>query len=116
VIATLGKKGADWDAVSIGWIYYPNFYPLGDGLFGTTGGANFGGFSDTKLDATITESQTKPGLKGIHDYGDYAAKAVPALYLDYPSVLIRYSPKVQGIAQFFSPIYAFSPQYLWLSK
>ncbi len=115
-IAQLGKKGTDWDAVSIGWIYYPNFYPLGDGLFGTTGGANFGGFSDPKLDATITESQTKPGLQGIHDYGDYAAKAVPALYLDYPATLIRYSPKVQGIAQFFSPIYAFSPQYLWLSK
>jgi len=116
VIAQLGAKGTNWDAVSIGWIYYPNFYPLGDGLFGTTGGANFGGFSDPKLDATITEAQTKPGLKGIYDYQDYATKAQPALYLDYPATLIRYSPKVQGIDQFFSPIYAFSPEYLWLSQ
>jgi peptide/nickel transport system substrate-binding protein len=115
-IAQLAAKGTNWDAVSIGWIYYPNFYPLGDGLFGTTGGANFGGFSDPKLDATITEAQTESGYKGIYDYQDYAEKVVPALFLDYPETVIRYQPKVQGIGQFFNPVYGFSPEYLWLQQ
>jgi peptide/nickel transport system substrate-binding protein len=113
-IAQLAAKGTNWDAVSIGWIYYPNFYPLGDGLFGTTGGSNFGGFSDPKLDATITEAQSKPGLTGIYDYQNYAAQVVPALFLDYPETVVRYQPKVQGIGDFFNPIYGFSPEYLWL--
>jgi peptide/nickel transport system substrate-binding protein len=113
-IAQLASKGPGWDAVSIGWIFYPNFYPLGDGLFGTTGGSNFGGFSDPNIDASITEAQTQPGLKGIYDYQDYAEKLVPALYLDYPETVVRYQPKVQGIDQFFNPVYGFSPEYLWL--
>ena len=113
-IAQLASKGTDWDAVSIGWIFYPNFYPLGDGLFGTTGGSNFGGFSDPKLDATITEAQTTPGLTGIYDYQNYAAQVVPALFLDYPETVVRYQPTVGGIGDFFNPIYGFSPEYLWL--
>ena len=115
-IAQLGAKGTNWDAMGIGWIYYPNFYPLGDGLFGTTGGANFGGFSDPKLDAAITEAQTKPGYAGIYDYQNYAAKVVPALFLNYGETVVRYQPKVQGISDFFNPIYGFSPEYLWLKQ
>jgi peptide/nickel transport system substrate-binding protein len=115
-IAQLGAKGTNWDAISIGWIYYPNFYPLGDGLFGSTGGANFGGFSDPKLDATISEAQTKPGYSGIYDYQNYAAQAVPALFLPYSATVVKYQPKVQGITDFFNPVYAFSPEYLWLKQ
>jgi peptide/nickel transport system substrate-binding protein len=113
-IAQLASKGTGWDAVGIGWIYYPNFYPLGDGLFATTGGSNFGGFSDPKLDATVVEAQTKPGLQGMYDYGDYASKVVPALFLDYPETVIKYQPNVQGVSDFFNPVFGFSPEYLWL--
>jgi peptide/nickel transport system substrate-binding protein len=116
ILPLLGGKGPNWDAIYIGWIYYPNFYPLGDGLFGTQGGANFGGFSDPGLDTTITEAQTVPGYKGIHDYGDYAAKVVPALFMDYPETIIKYQPNVHGIEQNFNPVYADAPEYLWLSK
>jgi peptide/nickel transport system substrate-binding protein len=116
ILPLLGGKGTNWDAIEIGWIYYPNFLPLGDGLFGTTGGANFGGFSDKGLDATITEAQTVPGFKGIHDYGDYAAKVVPALFLDYPETIIKYQPNIHGVDQNFSPVYADQPGNLWISK
>ena len=115
ILPLLGGKGPNWDAIYIGWIYYPNFYPLGDGLFGTSGGANFGGFSDPALDATITEAQTVPGYKGIHDYGDVAAKVIPALFMDYPETIIKYQPKVHGVEQDFNPVYADAPEYLWLS-
>jgi peptide/nickel transport system substrate-binding protein len=116
ILPLLGAKGTNWDAISIGWIYYPNFLPLGDGLFGTTGGANFGGFSDTGLDATITEAQTIPGYKGIHDYGDYAAKSVPALFLPQPKTIIKYAPNVHGVELNFNPVQNDAPEYLWLSK
>jgi peptide/nickel transport system substrate-binding protein len=116
ILSELGGKGTNWDLISIGWIYYPNFYPLGDGLFGTNGGANFGAFSDPKLDATIKEAQTVPGLKGIYDYQDYASKVVPALWLDESETVIKYQPKVQGIGDFFNPIWNFGPEYLWLQK
>ncbi|HZS90738.1 MAG TPA: peptide ABC transporter substrate-binding protein [Chloroflexota bacterium] len=116
ILSELGGKGTNWDLISIGWIYYPNFYPLGDGLFGTNGGANFGAFSDPKLDATIKEAQTVPGLKGIYDYQDYASKVVPALWLDEAETVIKYQPKVQGIDDFFNPIWNFGPEYLWLQK
>ncbi len=113
-IAQLAAKGTSWDAIGIGWIYYPNFYPLGDGLFATTGGSNFGGFSDPKLDATVVEAQTKPGMAGIYAYGDYASTVVPALFLDYPETVIKYQPNVQGVGDFFNPVFGFSPEYLWL--
>lgn len=116
ILAELGGKGTNWDLISIGWIYYPNFYPLGDGLFGTNGGANFGAFSDPKLDATITRAQTVSGDSGIYAYQDYAASAVPALYLDQADTIIKYQPSVQGVADFFNPIWNFGPEYLWLSR
>jgi len=116
ILPLLGGKGTNWDAIYIGWIYYPNFYPLGDGLFGTQGGANFGGFSDPSLDATITESQTLSGYKGIYDYGDVAARVVPALFMDYPETIIKYQSKVHGVEQNFNPVYADAPEYLWLSQ
>ena len=115
-LAQLAGKGSNWDAFSIGWIFYPNFYPLGDGLFATTGGANFGGFSDPKLDATITEAQTKPGNSGMYAYQDYAATAVPALFLPREATVIRYQPKVQGVTDFFNPVFGYSPEYLWLKQ
>ncbi len=116
ILAELGSKSSSsWQAISIGWIYYPNFYPLGDSLLGTNGGANFGGFSDPKLDATITEAQTVPGFKGIYDYQDYAANVVPVLYLDEAATIVKYQPKVQGVTTFFNPIWGFAPEYLWLS-
>jgi len=116
ILAELGGRGTNWDAISIGWIYYPNFYPLGDGLFGSTGGANFGSFSDPTLDKSITYAQTVPGFASIYKYEDYAASAVPALYLDDPETIIKYQPTVQGVEDFFNPVYANSPEYLWISK
>lgn len=117
ILAELGSKSSSsWQAISIGWIYYPNFYPLGDSLLGTDGGANFGAFSDPKLDATISEAQTVPGYKGIYDYQDYAARVVPVLYLDEAATIVKYQPNVQGVTTFLNPIWGFAPEYLWLSK
>lgn len=116
ILAELGGRGTNWDAISIGWIYYPNFYPLGDGLFGSAGGANFGGFSDPILDQAISRAQTTPGFSSIYQYENYAAAAVPALYLDDPETIIKYQPSVHGIADFFNPVYANSPEYLWIAK
>ncbi len=116
ILAELGAHGTNWDSISIGWIYYPNFYPLGDGLFGSTGGANFGAFNDPTLDKSISYAQTSPGFSSIYKYEDYAANAVPALYLDDPETIIKYQPTVQGITDFFNPVYANSPEYLSISK
>ncbi len=110
------KSASSWQATTFGWIYYPNFYPLGDGNFGTGGGANFGAYSDPKLDALIKETETTPGNKGIYAYQDYAAQSMPALWLDTSATIIKYSPNIQGIADFFNPVWNFGPEYLSLSK
>jgi peptide/nickel transport system substrate-binding protein len=110
-----GHKGTEWDGISIFWIYYPNFYPIGAGLFDTTGGANFGSFSDPKMDALINDAQVTPGLKGVFAYQDYASQVVPCLYLDQPTTIIKYQPNVHGVTDFFNPVFAYSPEYLWLS-
>ena len=99
-----GHKGTEWDGISIFWIYYPNFYPIGAGLFDTTGGANFGSFSDPKMDALINDAQVTPGLKGVFAYQDYASRVVPCLYLDQPTTIIKYQPNVHGVADFFNPV------------
>jgi peptide/nickel transport system substrate-binding protein len=116
ILAELGGRGTNWDAISIGWIYYPNFYPLGDGLFGTNGGANFGAFSDPKLDATIKQAQTVSGNRGIDAYQNDAAETMPALWLDEAATIIKYQPDVHGVADFFNPVWNFAPEYLWISK
>jgi peptide/nickel transport system substrate-binding protein len=110
-----GHKGTEWDGISIFWIYYPNFYPIGAGLFDTMGGANFGSFSDPKMDALINDAQVTPGLKGVFAYQDYASRVVPCLYLDQPTTIIKYQPNVHGVTDFFNPVFAYSPEYLWLS-
>jgi peptide/nickel transport system substrate-binding protein len=110
-----GHKGKEWDGISIFWIYYPNFYPIGAGLFDTTGGANFGSFGDPKMDALINDAQVTPGLKGVYAYQDYASQVVPCLYLDQPTTIIKYQPNVHGVTDFFNPVFAYSPEYLWLS-
>jgi peptide/nickel transport system substrate-binding protein len=110
-----GHKGIEWDGISIFWIYYPNFYPIGAGLFDTTGGANFGSFGDPKMDALINDAQVAPGLKGVFAYQDYASQVVPCLYLDQPTTIIKYQPNVHGVTNFFNPVFAYSPEYLWLS-
>jgi len=109
------KSASSWQATTFGWIYYPNFYPLGDGNFGTGGGANFGVYSDPKLDALIRETETVPGNQGIYAYQDYAAQTMPALWLDTPATTIEYQPNVQGITDFFNPTWSFGPEYLWIS-
>ena len=115
LLADVFSKSASWDATTFGWIYYPNFYPLGDGNFGTGGGANFGNYSDPKLDAFIKETETVPGNKGIYDYQDYAAESMPALWLDTNSTIIKYQPNIQGVTDFLNPVWNFGPEYLSLS-
>ncbi len=115
LFAEFGHKGTEWDGISIFWIYYPNFDPIGAGIFDTTGGANFGSFSDPRMDALINKAQVTPGLEGVYAYQDYASQVVPCLYLDQPTIIAKYQPNVHGITDFFNPVYAYSPEYLWLS-
>jgi peptide/nickel transport system substrate-binding protein len=57
----------------------------------------------------------KPGLEGVYAYQDYASQVVPCLYLDQQTIIAKYQPNVHGITDFFNPVYAYSPEYLWLS-
>jgi hypothetical protein len=64
----------------------------------------------------IKATQTVPGNSGIYAYQNYAAQTMPALWLDEAATIIKYQPNVQGVTDFFNPVWNFSPEYLWVSK
>lgn len=68
---------ADWGG---GWIFAPDYFPVGDEIFATGAGNNNGGFSDMKLDQLIDQATTDSSLKAIQQYEDYGAQALPVLW------------------------------------
>lgn len=79
-----------WQAAIIPWIYSPDYYPSGDGLFNSGGGTNYGGFSNPILDRFIELTAIRPGNEYLYKYQDYAANVLPVLFLPMPKYLVKY--------------------------
>lgn len=80
----------DWDSAIIPWIYSPDYYPSGDGLFNTNGGTNYGGYSSPEMDKLIKQTTSNPGKSALFAYQDFAAKHLPVIFLPTPDYLIKY--------------------------
>lgn len=71
-----------------GWIYAPDYFPSGDEIFSTGSAANYGGYSDSTMDSLITQSQAASSPGALAQYQDYAAKALPVIWMPtaYPQL------------------------------
>ncbi|APZ44141.1 peptide ABC transporter substrate-binding protein [Acidihalobacter ferrooxydans] len=113
LVGTLYNHKAHWQAIIMGWIYGPNFYPTGEGLFNTTGGNNNGSFSSPELDRLIQASTRDPGVESLYRYEDAAHRLLPVLFIPWPGMLVKYDPKLGGVDRFVNPTGLYSPQYLY---
>ncbi len=71
-----------------GWTYEPDFYPSGDGLFNTGGGANQGGYASSHMDQLIDDTTNLTGTPAqetqrMDAYFTYAEKEVPVIWLPW---------------------------------
>ncbi len=73
-----------------GWTYEPDFYPSGDGLLNSGGGANAGGYANAHMDQLINATTNLTGTpsqirQGMDAYLAYAAEEVPVIWLPWTS-------------------------------
>jgi peptide/nickel transport system substrate-binding protein len=76
-----GTTTADMDNWGGGWIYAPDYFPTGESLFSTGAGSNGGAFTDPTMDTNVTATTTSNDLQALYTYEDYAAKALPVVYI-----------------------------------
>ncbi|MDA8193247.1 MAG: ABC transporter substrate-binding protein [Thermaerobacter sp.] len=99
-----------------GWAYEPDFYPTGGGLFSSTGGANYGGYTSTTMDSLIKktyESGTPSQVTSRLDaYQSWATQDAPVLWLPEPKLFNETALYVHGVEASWNPVlYAFFPNY-----
>lgn len=111
-----------------GWTYEPDFYPSGDGLLNSGGGANSGGYANQKMDQLIdatTNQVVSPAqtTQAMHAYLMYAAQQVPVLYLPWaPSSYVgtgfpEHAKDIHGTVSTFNEVTDLYYPNLWtLSK
>ena len=73
-----------------GWTYEPDFYPSGDGLLNSGGGANDGGYANHHMDQLINATTNLTGTSAqirqrMDAYLQYAAQQVPVIWLPWTS-------------------------------
>ncbi len=100
-----------WDLSFFGtagsW-YYPSF-PSGDQLFSTTGGANFGSYSDARTDELITASRFASDNAAIQEYSAKLAEELPVIWLPSPDYQVSViNSDLKGVTQ--DPVARFHPQ------
>jgi peptide/nickel transport system substrate-binding protein len=106
------KPHRTWDMGMIAWAYAPDYYPSGGGLFNTGGGANYGGYSNPKMDKLINATTRGKGLQTLYAYENYAAQQLPTLFLPSPGYLVKYPTRLHGMSRFYNPVGFMAPEYL----
>jgi len=96
-----------------GWLFNgPGFLPTGEPLYSTGSPNNSGSYSDKTMDNLINLTHTTSGAAGItamHNYANYAAEQVPALWLPWQTSITAVSNKLKGAT--WNPFLTFFPQY-----
>lgn len=80
-----------WEASMIVWSYNPDYYPSGDGQFNAGGGANYGEYSNPKMDRLIRDSTETDGTEALYRYENYAYAQQPVIFLPYPEYVVKYA-------------------------
>lgn len=111
LLATVQPNG-HWETAMLLWSYAPDFYPSGDGLFNTSGGANFGQYSNAALDAAIKDSTQSRGRDALWHYEALLAKQLPVLFLPIPGYLVKSDGCLGNMREYLNPTAYIAPQAL----
>jgi peptide/nickel transport system substrate-binding protein len=93
-----------------GWLFNgPGFEPTGEPLYLTGAPNNSGSYSDPKMDQLIKATQTSPSMTVFHNYADYSAQQVPALWMPWNTSIDAVSNDLHNAH--WSPFLTWYPQY-----
>lgn len=90
-------SSCSWQLVYFGYEPY-GLYPAGDGIFNTGGSGNQGGYSSTKEDDLINETEYGSSTQTFFQYEDYTAEQLPQLWVPLPSNISVYRSNLAGYA------------------
>ncbi len=110
-----------WDIqTGLGWSY-GGTYPTGGGMFSSTGGYNFYGYSNAKMDQFVHQThqpQSSPAAaqQTLDAYQLYAANQLPNLWMPVPESLTEIANNVHGASKYANTFTnGISPQYWTVS-
>ena len=104
------KDSNQWQvAGGYGWIYVPDYYPTGDGLFNGPGGFNVGDYNNPHENQLVAET-LKPGtpaqVRKIFDqYQYYTFQQLPVLYVPTPTGLTAIASNVGGFRSGYDVVF-----------
>lgn len=79
--STSNPSGCQWEAALYGgWVFQPDYYPTGDGLWATGAGANTFSYSDPQMDTLIAKSVTSSDINDMYAYEDYLNTHQPVVF------------------------------------
>jgi peptide/nickel transport system substrate-binding protein len=93
---TTSTAAGCWEGLLYGgWVYAPDYYPTGDGLFATGAGANIWGASNPTLDKLIYQTTVSNNVSAMYAYEDYIDSHQQVIFL--PNNLNGGSEVVNGL-------------------
>lgn len=96
-----------------GWIYAPDFYPSGGGLYKAGAGFNFGDYNDPHanalIDATYAGGTPAQVTARFQAYQTYMAQQLPDLWVPTSDYIWAVSKNVHGFAANFSAFWSYTP-------
>ncbi len=92
-----------------GWVYSPDFYPTGGGLFATGSAANYGGYQSHTMNHLI-QTTYQPGSptqirSRLNSYLGYASSQLPVLWMPWtPTAFEETANYIHGVNSSYNPI------------
>ena len=105
-----GSQGTSWQVCELApWSYFPDTYPSGETLFGSTSVTNIGRYSDATMDAIV--AATTSGTEGLATrFTAYSAAQLPVLYQPNRGAIVAWSKRLKA-AIGPSPTETFLPEF-----
>jgi peptide/nickel transport system substrate-binding protein len=105
-----GSKGTSWQVCELApWSYFPDTYPSGETIFGSTSVTNIGRYSDATMDA-IVAATTRGSESLVTRFTAYAAAQLPVIYQPNRGTIVAWSKRLKA-ALGPSPTGTFLPEY-----
>jgi peptide/nickel transport system substrate-binding protein len=93
-----------------GWLFNgPGFEPTGEPLYESGSPNNSGSYSNPEMDTLINETHTSASMTVFHNYANYTATQVPALWLPWNTSIDAISNDLHNAK--WSPFLTWYPQY-----